>query len=305
MSTTVPILFLVFNRPEHTRRTLERIRAAAPTRLYVHCDGPRADKPGEATRVAEVREIIGNGVDWNCTVKTLYRDTNFGLRAGVYDAINWFFREEPFGIVLEDDCLPDLSFFPFCAELLERYADNEQVMHIGCSNLAERFTANRTESYLFSRFSFVWGWASWRRAWQRMSVNLDGLEEYKAQHCVQDFISDRAAQTYMLDKFQVTARKENNSWAYAWFYSILKNKGLCIVPSVNLIQNTGVGAEDATHTTGSNKSAMRKAQTMQFPLRHPGGFTIDPILEKHFFYTSQKTRLRLRLWYLLKQLGLR
>jgi hypothetical protein len=305
MSSSVPILFLSFNRPEHTRRTLDRIRAAAPTRLYVHCDGPRGDKPNEATHVAEVREIIKNGVDWDCSVKTLYRDTNFGLRAGVYDAISWFFREEPYGIVLEDDCLPDLSFFPFCAELLERYADNEQIMHIGCSNLAECFTTNRRESYLFSRFSFVWGWASWRRAWERMSVDLEGLDAYTAQHRILDFISDPAAQTYMLDKFQVTARKENNSWAYAWFYSILNNNGLCIVPSINLIQNTGVGEAGATHTTGSNKSAMLEAKTMHFPLRHPNGFTVDPALEKHFFYTSQKSKLRLLLWYVLKQLGLR
>lgn len=305
MSATVPILFLSFNRPEHTRRTLDRIRAAAPARLYVHCDGPRRDKPGETERVAAVREIIRNGVDWDCSVKTLYRDTNFGLRAGVYDAISWFFREEPFGVVLEDDCLPDLSFFPFCAELLERYADHPQIMHIGCSNLAERFTAKQADSYVFSRFSFVWGWASWRRAWERMSVDLEDLEAYTAQHRVQEFISDPAAQAYILNKFQVTRRKENNSWAYAWFYSILKNNGLCIVPSINLIQNTGVGEVGATHTTTSNKSAMLEAKTMQFPLRHPNDFAVDPLLEKHFFYTSQKTRFRLLLWDGMKRLGLR
>lgn len=305
MSCAVPILFLTFNRPEHTRRTLARIRAAAPARLYVHCDGARDGKPGEAEQVKMVRQIIETGIDWDCEVKTLYREQNFGLRAGVYDALNWFFQAEPFGIVLEDDCLPDLSFFDFCAGLLQRYADNEQIMHIGCSNLAERYTADMEESYVFSKFSFVWGWASWRRAWQRMSLELDGLEQFEAEGNIQNFIGDRAAQAYMLDKFRVTQRRENNSWAYAWFYSILKNNGLCVVPTLNLVQNTGVGDESATNTKGANKSAAIEAKSLRFPLRHPTDFTVNPDLEKRFFYTSQKTRFRLLIWFMLKKSGLR
>lgn len=302
MACHVPVLFLVFNRPHHTRVTLNRIRLAAPARLYVHCDGPRAHKAGEAEQVAAVRAIIREGVDWDCRVEYLFRDQNVGLRDGLFGALNWFFEAEPHGIVLEDDCVPDLSFFSFCEELLLLYRDDEQIMHIGGSNLAAQYTATKPASYVFSRFSFVWGWASWRRAWQRMSLNLNGLDEFEQERRIRDFIAVPLAQTYMLDKFRVTQQRKNNSWAYAWFYSILKNNGLCIVPKVNLVQNVGVGEEGATNTTGRNETARKRAGSLSFPLIHPSDRNVDQELEKHFFYTSQKKRFRLWLWGMLRKL---
>ena len=296
MPTNVPILFLVFNRPEQTKMSLERIRLAQPRVLYVHCDGPRTDRVGETEKVQQVRDLISEGITWECQVHTLYRPSNLGLRAGVYDAIGWFFKQEAYGIILEDDCVPDLSFFPFCGELLEQYKDDAQVMHIGCSNLAEDFTQDLPESYVFSNFSFVWGWASWRRAWERMALDLPGLDDFQVKNM---------ADVYMLDKFQQTRAGANNSWAYAWFYTILNYQGLCIVPKVNLVENTGVGAAGATHTTGKNTHAQRRARSINFPLVHPTVHIPDPALEKQFFYTSQKKRFRLLLWYILKKVGLR
>lgn len=300
-----PVLFLVFNRPRHTRAVLEQIRRAHPARLYVHCDGARTHVAGEAEKVAEVRAIIEKNVDWRCELKTLYRTENQGLRNGVFDALNWFFNAEPYGIVLEDDCVPDPSFFPFCEELLERYKDDPRVMHIGCSNLAESYTARQETSYVFTRFSFVWGWAGWRRAWKMMSPDLEGLEVFEQSGTIRHFIADKKAQAYMLSKFHATQRHENNSWAYAWFYSILKNDGICIVPKNNLVQNVGVGEEDATNTTRWNAKARLRAQQIQFPLNHPENRTPDPLLEQQFFYLSQKSRRRLWLWYVLYTLGLR
>jgi len=305
MPLQVPVLFLVFNRPEHTRLALDRIRQARPPRLYVHSDGPRPQVNGEAGRVEQVRTIIGQGVDWDCEVKTLYRAENQGLRQGVFGALNWFFEAEPYGIVLEDDCVPDLSFFPFCAELLEYYRDDEQVMHIGGSNLAEATTADLEASYVFTRFSFVWGWAGWRRAWQKMSPDLEGLDTFEQSGKISRLVGDPMARAYMLDKFRVTQRRENNSWAYAWFYSILKNDGLCLVPKVNLVQNTGVGEAGATNTRGQNEKARLRAQPISFPLVHPESRQPEGMLEKQFFYLSQKRRFRLWLWYLLKITGLR
>ncbi len=301
----VPILFLVFNRPVQTKASLERIREAQPSVLYVHCDGPRAHKAGENILVSQVRMLIQTEIDWNCKVVTLYRENNLGLREGVFDAINWFFKQEPEGIILEDDCVPDLTFFRFCEELLERYRNDEQVMHIGGSNLAEKYTSTKTESYVFSRFSFVWGWATWRRAWEKMTLNLEGLDDFEKRSAFKQFMSNSFARSYMLDKFRHTQQRKNNSWAYAWFYSILKNKGLCIVPIKNLIQNVGVGEPSATNTTTSNKDAMLRASRLDWPLLHPVDRTPDPALEQHFFYTSQKKRHRLLIWWALKQMKLR
>lgn len=301
----VAVLFLTFNRPGHTAKVLERIREARPPRLYLHCDGPRADRSGEAGQVAKVRDILQKGVDWPCAVHTLFRESNLGLREGVFDAINWFFRQEPYGIVLEDDCVPDASLFPYCEELLLRYADDPQVMHIGCSNLVEEYTQQRPESYVFSRFSLVWGWAGWRRAWGKMTIDMESLEEFEASGEIRKLVPDSLAQTYMLNKFQVTQRRENNSWAYAWFYTILKNNGLCIIPKVNLVQNVGVGEAGATHTTGQNDRAKRQAQALTFPLQHPVNHLPDPLLEQQLFYATQKRRKRLWLWFILYRLGRR
>lgn len=301
----VPVLFLVFNRPDHTRAALERIRQARPPRLYVHCDGARPQVAGEAAKVAEVRAIIKEGMDWDCEFIVFFRIENQGLRQGVYGALNWFFAAEPCGIVLEDDCMPDLTFFQFCEEILEFYKNDHQVMHIGCSNLAEDQTEGQQASYVFSRFSFVWGWAGWRRAWQKMSPELEGLDAFEESGAIKNLIGDPKAQAYMLDKFQTTQRRENNSWAYAWFYSILKNNGLCVVPKVNLVQNTGVGEAGATNTTVRNKKAQLRSQPISFPLVHPESRKPDPALERQFFYLSQKSKTRLWIWYLLKILRLR
>lgn len=305
MAYTVPVLFLTFNRPQHTLAVLQHLRELEPAVLYVHCDGPRAEHADDISKVAAVRTMIEQQIDWPCKVHTLFRSVNLGLRAGVYDAINWFFTQETEGIILEDDCVPDPTFFRFCQEMLTQYRDDPQIMHIGGSNLAQKFTSQRIESYVFSRFSFVWGWATWRRAWEKMSLTLDGLEDFSKTKKYKQFVVNSLARIYMLDKFYHTKERKNNSWAYAWFYSILKNNGLCIVPCKNLVQNVGVGESSATNTTSANEDARIRANHLDWPLIHPLQRTPEASLEQQFFYTSQKKRLRLLLWYALKKVNLR
>jgi hypothetical protein len=301
---STPVLILLFNRPEHTAAVLDRLRLVRPAQVYVHCDGPRTNVPGEALKVEQVRAQMAN-IDWPCEIQTRFRTENAGLRAGVSDALNWFFEAVEKGIVLEDDCLPDPSFFPFCEELLERYATEEQVLHIGGSNVAEPLTHELPSSYFFSQFSFVWGWASWRRAWAKMSLDLEGFDAFQSENRIQSLSKNPMAQAYMLDKFRATKARENNSWAYAWAYSVLKNNGLSIVPSLNLVQNTGIGEAGATHTKESNKLAKLRASSMAFPLRHPDQIERPKGLDQEIFYLSQKGRFRLTLWFLLQKFGLR
>ncbi|TNE61787.1 MAG: nucleotide-diphospho-sugar transferase [Bacteroidetes bacterium] len=283
---------------------MEQIRLAAPVRLYAHCDGPRQHVAADQERTSEVRALIEElGPSDSTTLKTLFRSENKGLRQGVYEAVSWFFAQEEYGIILEDDCMPDLSLFPFCTELLERYRNSDRIMHIGCSNLAA--DPDPTTSYYFSRFTFVWGWASWRRAWEKMDLHLKELDQFERNGTIQRFLSDPMAQTYMLDKFRQTRSGRTNSWAYAWFYSILHQDGLSIVPSVNLVTNTGVGLADATNTTQRNRTAQQPAGAIDFPLSHPDSVMPDPEREIRFFYTSQKRRIRLWFWYILHRIGLR
>lgn len=303
MPCSVPVLLLAFNRPEKTIKVLEQIRQASPVRVYAHCDGPREHVPDERNKTVEVQRLIEAYLG-PLGVKTLFRTTNMGLRRGVYEALNWFFEQEEYGIILEDDCIPDPSLFQFCEELLVRYRDDHQIMHIGCSNLTDDHTRSDSD-YVFSKFSFVWGWASWRRAWQAMSIDLDGLDLFERSGGLKRSLPGAMAQTYMYTKFQATQSGKNNSWAYAWFYSILKNNGLCIVPKKNLVQNVGVGEADATNTTTLIKNSRKTAQSMHFPILHPKERAVDPKQEIMFFYTSQKSRFRLYLWYFLHVIGLR
>lgn len=300
----IPILLLFFNRPRHAEAVLDRVRLVRPERLYIHCDGPRSNVAGEAEKVMAVRKLI-ESIDWPCAVTTLFREQNMGLRNGVSNALDWFFGQEEMGIVLEDDCLPDLSFFPFCAELLQRYANDAKVMHIGGSNVAHKKTEAWIESYFFSKTALVWGWASWRRAWAKMTLTLDGLDEFENKKEIRGYSENPMIQAYLLDKFETTRQQRNQSWAYAWSYSVLKNDGLAIVPTKNLVQNTGIGAEEATNTGKRNAKTEIKAVPLAFPLLHPAAIARNAAMDQTLFYAYQKAGFQLFLWYFLKKLGLR
>ena len=182
----VPVLMIAFNRPEKTRRVFEAVRAAAPRRLYLAADGPRADVPSDADRCERTRRVLDD-ITWPCEVQRLYQPSNLGCKRGVAAAIDWFLTHEDSGIILEDDCVPTADFFPFCAELLERYRDNPEVMMIGGHN--EFGTWDATEaSYLFSRTAPIWGWATWRRAWDRYDPAMTswGEPETRAPGPVED-----------------------------------------------------------------------------------------------------------------------
>ena len=306
MACAVPILFLTFNRPEQTRQVLEQICLADPSRLYVHSDGPRMTQPADRKKVSDVRKLIQEKIaHTSIELHTRYRDKNAGLRKGVFDAISWFFEQEEYGIILEDDCLPDPTLFQFCSELLLKYRHDERIMHIGCSNLSETECSHISSSYLFSKFSFVWGWASWRRAWKSMEINFKGLEAFKRKGELERFLPNSQARTYLIDKFQSTRDGKINSWAFSWFYSIVKSDGICIVPKVNLVQNTGIGTSEATNTKHQNTRAQIRAQAMEFPLNHPEQQEIDLAMEEMFFFATQKPKTRLRLWTILHKLGIR
>jgi GT2 family glycosyltransferase len=167
-SLETAILILLFNRPETTIRVFDKISQIKPQRLYIASDGPRKNFDGEKEKVKKVREIATR-VDWPCEVKTLFRNENLGCKKGVSSAITWFFEQEEQGIILEDDCVPNLDFFTFCESLLDRYAEDERVSVITGNN----FQNNKWRgdaSYYFSKYNHCWGWASWRRSWKDYRV---------------------------------------------------------------------------------------------------------------------------------------
>ena len=170
---STPVAFIIFNRPDTTARVFAEIAKARPPKLLVVGDGPRANRDGEADRVAEARAIIKN-VDWPCEVLTNFSTPNLGCKKRVSSGIDWIFEQVEEAIILEDDCLPDPSFFQFCEEMLARYRHDDRIAMISGDN----FLFGQVpvpESYYFSRYCHIWGWASWRRAWKDYDVNIPAL----------------------------------------------------------------------------------------------------------------------------------
>ena len=267
---TTPVLFIIFNRPETTRIVFDAIRAAKPTRLYVAADGARPGVASDVARCAEARAILDH-VNWPCDVKTLFRDRNLNCGVGPSSAMTWFFEHETEGIILEDDCLPSQSFFRFCQELLEKYRNDNRVMHIGGNNFLSDWYRDNSSSYYFSRSGHIWGWATWRRAWSKFDYDITLYESLKQKGYFDDFFLNRLEKLYRLRKFDKTAamRGRVDWWDYQWDFARYVNSGLSIVPGKNLVKNLGFG-EGATHTVNpKSRSAYMEANEIEFPLRHP------------------------------------
>ena len=274
---TPPILFLVFNRPDTTARVFEAIRRARPARLYVAADGARAERQGEAGRCAETRRIA-TAVDWPCEVRTLFRDQNLGCRLGVSTAIDWFFEHEQEGIIIEDDCVPSPSFFPYCAELLDRYRHDERVMCISGDNPAGSMPRHDA-SYAFSRYPLIWGWATWRRAWRLYDVDMSNWPRFRDAGRLRGCLDDEFLQRYWREIFNRAAAGEIDSWAYRWTFSCWFNGGLTSVPRLNLVSNIGFGPE-ATHTLQSDSArANLPVRELQWPLVHPDFVARDAVAD--------------------------
>lgn len=236
-----PVLFLIFNRVDVTQRVFEEIRKAKPPKLFVAADGPRMDSGEDAIKCEKTRAII-KGVDWKCEVHTLFRDQNLGCRVAVSSAINWFFEQVEEGIVLEDDCLPHPDFFQFCELLLEKYRDDLSVMHISGDNFQQGLVRGDA-SYYFSRIAHIWGWASWRRAWERYDVDMKDFPEFLRVR--PQFFLNRSLEKYWLDHFR-RVYKGADTWDFQWSYAVMKSRGFCAMPNVNLISNIGFGNQ-GTH----------------------------------------------------------
>jgi len=244
-----PVLLLIFNRPDTTRQVFEAIRRAQPRQLFVAADGPRVHRAADADPCRQAREVVA-GVDWNCEVNTLFRDANLGCGKAVSEAINWFFTQVEEGIILEDDTVPDQSFFPYCAQLLDRYREHSQVMHISGTNF--QFGRKRgPASYYFSNYFHVWGWATWRRAWRRYDFEMAGWEALLAEDGLKKTVATESEYTYWRQVFTNVKKGLVDTWDYQWLFSIWASGGLCVTPNVNLVSNIGAG-DQATHTTADN-----------------------------------------------------
>lgn len=240
-----PVLFIIFRRPDTTKKVFEQIRKAKPKHLFVAANAPRPDNEEEAEKYRKAREIV-NFVDWDCELKTLFRNNYLSCKISVSSAIDWFFENVEEGIILEDDCLPSQSFFWFCEELLKKYRNDTRTMIISGNNF--QFGRIRGEgSYYFSKYAHIWGWATWRRAWKHYDVNMKSYEKFSTENQINNIFQIKQQQKYWMKVLQLAYDGKLDAWDYQWAYTCFINNGLCIMPNVNLVSNIGFGI-DSTHT---------------------------------------------------------
>lgn len=301
MSEVPPVLFIIFRRPETTLRVFEAIRAAQPTRLFVAADGPRNGKEGEAELCQQTRAII-RGVDWPCEVVTRFQEENQGIKKGVAGAISWFFTQVDEGIILEDDCLPHPDFFPYCTALLERYRNDPRIFHIGGVNFQPK-VRTQPGSYYFSRYNHVWGWATWRRAWEKYRPEFEGLEAFVHDADERQFWDSPLERRYWIRTFTATRTGRVVTWDYQWKYTLWVEGGLGITPESNLVVNVGFG-DGATNTSdrqGNHKERALEPLAVLVPNdtvdRH---IIADRYTFRHKYWGSVRARFQHRLHKLAK-----
>lgn len=289
-----PVAFIIFNRPDTTERVFAEIARARPPKLLVVGDGARANREGEAAKVAAARAIIKR-VDWPCEVLTNFSEINLGCKVRVSSGLDWVFEQVPEAIILEDDCLPHPTFFRFCQELLERYRDDQRVGMISGGNYQFGHRLN-DDSYYFSNINHIWGWASWRSRWQHdYDVDLKHWPNVRDEGRVADWFGSKAEQDNFAECFEKTYQGQINTWDYQWVFASRINGRITVMPNVNLISNIGFGVE-ATHTTEVNLFSNLPTIEMNFPLIHPlaifASITLDRRYKKR---ESAKPRLDKRI----------
>jgi hypothetical protein len=275
---TTPVAFFIFNRPHTTALVFDQIRQAKPAKLLVVADGPRAGHPDDEQKCTAVRAIIEQ-IDWDCEVLKNYADTNSGCRNRMISGLNWVFDTVEEAILLEDDTLPHPTFFPYCQELLEKYRNDERVMMI-CGNSFLSGNLRTQYSYYFSPRVHVWGWATWRRAWQYYDPNMALWPEFRDAGRLHDILVSNLDVMQWHSLFDQTY-KASTTWDFQWVFTCWTQQGFSIMPNVNLVTNIGFGP-DATHMCNPNTMmANFPSQAIDFPLKHPSYIVRDAIADDY------------------------
>lgn len=283
-----PVAFIIFNRPDTTERVFAEIAKAKPPKLLVVADGARTNKIGEAEKVAATRAIIQR-VDWDCEVLTNFSEVNLGCKVRVSSGIDWVFEQVEEAIILEDDCLPDATFFRFCQEMLSKYRVDTRIVSICGTNIQKDISID--SSFFFSRFSLMWGWATWKRAWSQYDIKMDEWPRLRETNWLEKLgIKNYFFKRTWTANFDYVHYNNFDTWDYQWIYTCWRIGGLTIIPKFNLIENIGFNAS-ATHTTSEHPVLSKlSVDKMQWPLISPKNFAVhygvDEFIDKNWFGSS-------------------
>lgn len=292
----IPVLLIIFNRPDKVERLIDSLRKVKPTKMYVSADGPRYGVPSDTTRCAGARAVISQ-IDWPCEVITNFHERNTGADFGPEKALNWFFGNVDEGIILEDDCIAHPDFFRFAKDMLTRYRTNDQVMMISGNNFQNGITRGNG-SYYFSKYPSTWGWASWKRAWRHYDTKILGYREFIDKNILDTVCQTRVEKKYWSRFFEKIHNDKLNHWDIKWIFAIWNNNGISITPNVNLVQNVGFG-HDATHTLRHDEIMEVRAVEMR-EIAHPSTIAIDKEADAYLFKHVYKFTLTKKFFHLIE-----
>ncbi len=281
----VPIVIIVFNRPDKTLQVINSLATVQPSRLYVIADGPRSSHPNDEVLCKKTRELF-ESIPWPCSIFLEYSDVNLGLRKRITTGLDWVFSNEESAIILEDDVIATKSFFLFCEELLELYADVSNVFAIS-GNCFQPNQEQYDESYYFSRYAHCWGWATWRRSWVLNDDTMSSWPHERFKRPFRQMFEHSYIEFFWYRRFNSVYKGNIKAWSYAWLYSIWRRDGVSIIPSRNLVQNIGFDASATNTFSATNSKLLQPSLNLEFPLNHPKttsvNKTADLYVEKHIF----------------------
>lgn len=293
----VPILFIIFNRPEISLESFNQIRKYQPTELYIAADGPRCECPGDVALCERTRECILDAIDWNCNVHKLFRDKNIGVDFGVYSAINWMFESETFGVVVEDDCFLSPDFFELCESASAKYFNEDKIVHIVANNTLP--IAEVSAELYTCTFPMSWGWATWAHKWKTvMDIEMHGIENATYINLIKKLGLLRGVMYHKYWHETFKNRKTLTTWDSIWQYSVMFNGYLSLIPAVNLAINSGIGTSEGTHFNSNSKNPYKglKIGKMLKPYLWPE----DLKPTRRIVWREKLSFLHLRLWGLCK-----
>jgi hypothetical protein len=276
---SAPVLLVAFNRPDTTQIVFDKIREARPLKLYIAVDGPRPRKEGEDILVEQVKAIVTNVV-WPCETHYRFSKENYGAEVTVSSAISWALEKEEYVIILEDDIIAPIAFFRFAQEMLVMYKDNEQIGIVSGCNYTP--LDNQEADYFFAKYAHSWGWATWKRVWDKFDLNVEVKDEHLRRKFLKSISNSKEEMKHYQRKFLGIKRNGpgKSTWDNVGGYIMRINYYLNIVPRVNLTSNIGVYG---LHAKGQTDHHFRQYDESFVVNKHPETIELNIEYDKHHF----------------------
>ncbi len=287
---TTPVAIIFFNRLEPLKRLVARLAEVKPPKVYLVADGARPSRPDDVANVAACRAFMQE-LPWKCEIKTNFAEKNLGCRERVTSGLDWVFENEPEAIILEDDCIPEVTFFPWVETMLARYREVPEVMSVGGTNMRPQLSPRGVDA-VFTKYAMIWGWATWARAWRLNDKNLTKFPAACQTHLIKHWLGKWRAEVYW--RYLLTHIK--TTWDYCWLFAHFTESGLCVVPPVCLVENIGMSGVEATHTSDNTYDLPSVARNWSPKgLREPkiaANVALDGWMEDNIYSRSLGGRLK-------------